>query len=429
MPCPLVRPPSSAAGVVSEPEPGLAAVPEAAVQLAWARGQFTPADLRTTDGERVEVLAPGRLNRDSGPDLSMAVVRVGDLLWSGDVEIHRTSADWVAHGHHLDPAYDRVVLHVVLSADRATGSLCRADGSRLPELVLLPHLSVSLARLVRDTPTRSDGPPCAVAAPLPSPPDGWLASLGLGRLRARARGLAERYRAHPDLDALLARRVFRALGYHANADAMETLAGRLDLGALRALGTPGAIRAHLLDASGLGPSTLFTPRTRSPMASENWRRGGRPANAPRHRIAQAARLVAPGGVLARGGLDALRAALDRPVGERVGALRRPAEGPSPRLGAARARDVVLNALLPVALLDAEQREAPGAADRVAELAMALPAPSDRTVRAYAQAGLAVRSALEALGVHALADRLCAEGRCARCAIGQRLAPALSGESG
>lgn len=422
---------------LAEPEPALSAIPEAAVQLAWARGHFDGSDLKTTDGERVEVLDPGQINRDSGADLSFAVVRVGDLIWSGDIEIHRTSAEWLAHGHAEDPAYDRVVLHVVLSADRTTGSLCRSDGSRLPELVLLPHLSVSLAALLHDVHTRPHSPPCAspvstsrrARTPLPAPPSTWLPELGLRRLHARAHALSDRFRARPDLDALLAERVFRALGYHANADTMETLAGRMRLDELRTLREPEAIRDRLLAAAGLDPSPLFEDPEVPAMPPESWRRGGRPANAPRHRIAQAARLIAPGGVLARGGLDELRASLHRPASALVDWLRRPAEGDAPRLGASRARDIVVNALLPVLLLDAEAREAPGVAERVAELARGLPAPNDRVLRDFAAAGIAATTALDALGLHALADDLCAEGRCARCAIGQRLAPALLRETG
>ena len=414
--------------LVAEPEPPLAAVPEAAVQLAWARGQIDASDLRTTDGQRVEVLDPGRINHDSGPDLSLAVVRIDDLVWTGDVEIHRTSADWKAHGHHHDAAYDRVVLHVVLSADRTTGSLRRADGSRLPELVLLPHLSVSLASLVRTAYAPADGPPCAMSGAAATPPAGWLGELGVRRLRSRADALARAYGRTPDLEALLARRVFRALGYHANADAMEALASRVDLGALRALGDPVAIRDHLLAAAGLGPPSLFASDAAPAMLRESWRRGGRPANAPRHRIAQAAGLLARDGVLARGGLDALRSYLTRPAADLVEWLRRPPPDGAPRLGAARARDVVVNALLPVLLLDHDTREPAGPPSAVWELARAVPAPSDRVLRAYGSAGVQARSALDALGVHALADDLCAEGRCARCAIGRRLAPGLLRET-
>ena len=412
-----------AAATIGEPDPPLTAVPEHAVQLAWVRGHFDRSTLRTTDGEPVDVIRPGRLNRDSGPDIRGAVVRIGGIVWAGDIEVHRTSGDWERHRHHTDPAYDCVVLHVVLGADGATGAVARADGSRVPELVLLPHLTVSLSRLMRDAHTPADGPPCARATPLPSPPTGWLDALGADRLRRRAHALGEAYSALPDLDVLMARRVFRALGYEANADAMETLASRLDLARVRTLPDDGARVAHLLTAAGLNDAGLFSldAAVARPMPREAWRRGGRPANAPATRIHQAARLLAPDRLLGRDGLARSRDLDDLPA--LVEWLRVPAA--RGRLGAARARDIVANAVLPVWLLDGEQREDAGAVERVTRFARAMSAPSDRVLRAYADAGVQSSSALAALGVHQLAASLCAEGRCARCAIGREIAPALA----
>ena len=234
-------------------EPGLDAVPEAVVQHAWGRGLFDRTALRTTEGEAVRVVRTGRLNRASGPDFSDALVHVGGLAWAGDVEIHRTSADWERHGHHTDPAYDRVVLHVVLSADARTGTLRRADGSALPEMVLLPHLDRSLAGVVRDLASAPDvAPRCHarwpdVPAALAQP---WLRALGAARLRARAAALGQAYGRRPDLGALLGARVFRALGYEDNAGAMEALHGRLPA-VVYTLGDPADVLAAVLHAAGL----------------------------------------------------------------------------------------------------------------------------------------------------------------------------------
>ena len=408
---------------VAEPDPAPTAVPEHAVQRAWADGRFRQTGLATTDGEPVELLSLGRINRDSGPDIRDVCVRIGDLVWAGDVEIHRTSAEWRRHGHDRDPAYDRVVLHVVLAADGDTGTVTRHDGSRVPELVLLPHLTVSLARLVRDHHAPADGPPCAVGGrALPSPPDGWLEGLGTARLQARADAVAGQFGRVPDLPALLARRVFRALGYEANADAMETLADRADLATLRATDAPTR-QALLLNDAGLAPSGLFEPALGVPMPAASWRRGGRPANAPRTRIAQAARLFEPGRLLGRDGLARSRELATVP--ELVDWLRVPPADHGQRLGRARAAAVVTNALLPVWLLDGEQRGDASVPAHVRRVARALPVRPDRVTRAYADAGIAAASALEALGVHQLADALCDEGRCARCALGRRLAPGLA----
>ena len=73
---------------------------------------------RTTDGRKVEILSVGEHNRDAGPDYSHARVLIDDKEWVGNIEIHVSSSDWIKHHHHLDKAYDNVILHVVRTADK-----------------------------------------------------------------------------------------------------------------------------------------------------------------------------------------------------------------------------------------------------------------------------------------------------------------------
>ena len=417
--------------MVAEPAEAVARIPEAAVQDAWVRGLFDPRGLRTTEGEPVRILARGRLNRDSGPDVEDARIEVGGVLWAGDVEVHTASAAWEAHGHHRDPAYNRVVLHVVLSGDRQTGTLRRQDGSALPEIVLLPRLHRSLRSLLhafylepRQAPNCSprwgDADPALRRE--------WIRRLGAERLHLRARALARDYTRRPDLERLLIRRMFRALGYTANADAFEALADRIDLEGVRRL-SPSALRDHLLALSGLERPDLFglegapPPRALRP---EAWKRGGRPANAPTRRIAQGAAWLAPGGVLHSDGVSALSDALTSGLEGTLDALRPDPEG-GHRLGAARASRVLTDAVLPVLLVDAELREDHGLEGAVLDAYDALPSADDHVVRPFVDAGFRPRSATEAQGVHRLARDFCDEGRCARCAIGRALYPALAAE--
>ena len=415
--------------LVAEPPDRIARVPEAAIQDAWVRGLFATDALRTTDGQPVEIVHLGTLNGDSGPDVHDARVVIDGVLWAGDVEVHTTSAAWEAHGHHRDPAYDRVVLHVVLAADRRTGTLRRADGSALPELVLLPHLDRSLRALLRAFHVEPQGAP-RCGARWGEVDTGlaraWARHLGTERLRRRTRALGREYGRRPDLDRLLVRRMFRALGYEANADAFEALAARLPLADLRQR-SGAEVHAALLAASSLAPAELFTGAPAGllpPMRPEAWRRGGRPANAPVRRIAQAAAWLAPGGPLRHDAVATLAEALGKGVDSALDLLRSAPPDGSSRLGLTRAVRVLADAVLPVLLLDAEQREDPAREIAVLDAYDALPASVDRVTRRFAELGLRPRSAAEAQGVHQLARSYCEEGRCARCAIGRALYPAL-----
>jgi hypothetical protein len=53
---------------------------EALLQYIWQHSLFQPQELHTSEGETVDVIHPGRLNRDSGPDFSMAKIRLGGLI-------------------------------------------------------------------------------------------------------------------------------------------------------------------------------------------------------------------------------------------------------------------------------------------------------------------------------------------------------------
>lgn len=87
------------------------------LHFVWQYRRFNHSGLSTTDGLSVEILKPGKLNLHDGPDFLNALIRIGDTVWAGHVEIHVKSSDWIKHGHSGDPMYNNVVLHVVYQND------------------------------------------------------------------------------------------------------------------------------------------------------------------------------------------------------------------------------------------------------------------------------------------------------------------------
>lgn len=73
--------------------------------------------LLTTEGQEIVVVDAGFRNDNSGPDFSSAKLKIGNTIWSGDVEMHIKSSDWMRHGHQDDASYDSVILHVVYEHD------------------------------------------------------------------------------------------------------------------------------------------------------------------------------------------------------------------------------------------------------------------------------------------------------------------------
>lgn len=90
---------------------------ETILHFLWKNRLFRSLELLTTDNKSVEVLHPGMTNNDAGPDFQNARLKIDGQLWAGNVEIHIRASDWYRHKHHMNPAYQNVILHVVFEAD------------------------------------------------------------------------------------------------------------------------------------------------------------------------------------------------------------------------------------------------------------------------------------------------------------------------
>jgi len=84
----------------------------------WQRLLLDRPELTTAEGEPIKIIYPGRINDDRGADFRDAVIATSQGLIKGDIEVHVKSSGWQAHQHHHDPAYNRVILHVVMWHDR-----------------------------------------------------------------------------------------------------------------------------------------------------------------------------------------------------------------------------------------------------------------------------------------------------------------------
>ena len=78
------------------------------------------------------VLFQGYPGGSAGPDVQDAVLQFsyGERL-VGAVEFHVHASDWWTHRHHLDPRYNVVLLHVVLTCDEPFSTI-RQDGRVVP---------------------------------------------------------------------------------------------------------------------------------------------------------------------------------------------------------------------------------------------------------------------------------------------------------
>lgn len=249
--------------------------PEKLLQKIWLRGDFDRAAALTSAGQRVRVIHPGKWNLLGGPDFTGARLRFGedgDRECNGDVELHLRVGDWEAHGHARDPAYDRVVLHVVLFPPEA-GHVTRGAGGRvIPVLALLPLLHRALEEYAADETVER-----LASRPLARVPDelGGLPPRELAALLQRQAGLRWRQKVHfatlrlrrLGWDAACHHLALEILGYRFNRATMLRIAGEWPRAAWK--------------SGSADPEQIFSAET------ENWSlQGVRPANHPRRRLQQ-----------------------------------------------------------------------------------------------------------------------------------------------
>ena len=406
---------------------------ESLLHGTWMRRAYEAQRLRTVDGARVQVVFPGRLNGAEGPDFLDASVHVEGMgLLYGDVEVHLQARDWMTHGHHRDPGYNRVVLHVVWDADSLWTE--RQDGEHVATVSLKGCFAFA-----GDSGESNPQHPGDCRARGRA-----LGSRGLGQLLDEAgdeRMAAKSARFEGELDGLapeevLYRGLIRALGYSRNREPFLELAGLLPWSAIDSLAyslpdeeRPGAITAWLLGVAGLieeGSASVRELWRKSPLRKEmdgsRWRLAGvRPSNHPTRRMRGA------GEVLARftgeGLLEGFERALLLAAQHRDPGLLMELLVAPPFIGRERAREMVVNVVLPFFRAFADKREglSRGAS---ALFALAPPGPGNRKVKDMAhQLGIGETSAVPLTarreqGLIHLIEGPCRHGWCAGCPIGR-----------
>jgi hypothetical protein len=125
------------------------------IQFIWKHRLYKGDPLQTTCGQELRVLHPGEQNDHSGPDFFNARIRLGHLTWAGNVEVHQRASDWFRHGHHIDPAYNNVILHVVGDYD---SDICNSVGRRIHTLV--PDYPASLTQRFKALKKNENWLPC-----------------------------------------------------------------------------------------------------------------------------------------------------------------------------------------------------------------------------------------------------------------------------
>lgn len=426
---------------------------ESQLSHLWRGRRFPAGALVTRAGVPVNVIFQGRPGRGPGPDFrGAAIAGPSGTVLRGDVELHVRSSSFRLHGHDTDPAYARVVLHVVFEDDTGADTPLPGGGTA-PVVALAPWVARRAGELQRwiEQPLLWREP-CHDAV-MRMGAEGVAAALeaeGDRRFEAKVARFAEAARSGGPEQALY-EGLLEALGYGGNGPPMLALALLLPWRALQARLPAAADRrveaeALLLGSAGLLPSQRGHRGPLHPYVEDLERRsraarlpalspgtwklwGVRPENFPSRRVAAAAALLARAG--------APSALLDAACAEKPDDAVRPllvrAEGywlhhhdvcagrcrlPPAFVGRSRALEILVNVLLPAACASGDTPPARRSRALFARLPRPAAYGATRFIeRALASEGVRIPiNARRAQGLLALHKGWCTQGGCGRCAL-------------
>ncbi len=322
-------------------------ITERSVSSLWLSGRLS----RFNDdlGHGIEVVCPGRVSTRGGCDFQDVVIKIDGEKTVGDVEVHLTSDLWQRHGHHRDAGYNGVILHVSMW-QRGPLPVRLQDGRMLSTIILAQYLKTGANLMQRAAATQTRR--CPHLPILARKGDMVIVEAGLARFEQKSVRFARSLQAY-DPQQTLYKAVCRALGYAWNVKPFETLAEKVPLEVVRNCAA-GSLRAKyklLLGASGLaGERGSRLPDSVKPMRVSDWSTlSSRPLNHPALRIAGLCHLLQrheKTGMVA----VVLEKIINSPAREAAAALEGAftVVGDVSRvlIGAGRAREIAVNAVLP-----------------------------------------------------------------------------------
>ena len=252
---------------------GTLKIEEKLIQKIWHDQEFIKENLQTTEGKGFEILNFGNWNlAEEGPDFKDAELSFDGNIISGDIEIHFDEKDWQKHGHHQDPAYAKVILHVVLYPPQNSKQTLAANSmGKIPTLVLLPYLLKSIEEYAEDLAVEKLAGMTSTSSIPENFPEDWNEAREMARERWRQKCLYAQKRLHSTRWEVACHQWFlEVLGYRRNRAPMAKIALRFPL---------------KVWMEGLNPEDVYSSET-------NWKlRGSRPANHPRKRLEQYAQIM------------------------------------------------------------------------------------------------------------------------------------------
>jgi hypothetical protein len=348
---------------------------------------------------------------------------IGNLEWCGSVEIHVRSSDWNRHGHQNDPAYNRVILHVVWQKDQ---EVFRADGTPVPTLELKSRVDHSiLFRSQSLLDSQQPFIPCASQASRVAEITkiAQIERATAQRLERKANEILQQLATNQgDWDETSYQWLLRGFGFKTNQDAMQQLAQSIPLRWVRKLNNDQIqLQEVFLHQAGLARYANTTYEIIRPpevvqrqLSSSIWRYSRmRPANFPHSRVKQVVQLLSQW----QGDLTWLFQLQSVDNYQEKFSLTG-ADGQS--IGKSSVESLIINTVVPLltayGMFHREDHYQQHAWDCLRQLA----AERNQLIRKYAMLNFPMESALDTQGLIELHQSFCTKKQCLKCSIGSEV---------
>lgn len=414
---------------------------ESILHYVWQFRLFSMQELKTTDGQSVEVIDVGKPNTDAGPDFFNAKLKIGNTNWAGNVEIHNVSSDWMRHHHEKDKAYDNVILHVV---GRADVDIYRTNGEKVPqlELVVPEYILKNYDELL----TAKKWIPCQDKIGLLPPflMSSWKNALLIERLERKSldiEQLLEQTTNHWEEAFYIS--LARSFGFGTNSQAFEMLAKSLpvnllakhkdDLSQLEALlfGQAGFLEEEPADEyQEFLKKEFFFLRSKyklTPIDASNWKLLRlRPDNFPHIRLAQFASLIHNSTklfsiILVTEKIKDLRELFVFEVSDywkKHYLFGTESPNSKKQIGKNSIDILIINTVVP--FLFTHAKRVGGDVEKSLELLEQIPAESNSIIKNWSQLGFPSENAFDSQAFLQLKKNYCDEKKCLQCRVGHKV---------
>ena len=402
--------------------------------------RLTDKDLKTTEGESIDIVATGYRNTDSGPDFLETKIQIGNKLWAGHVEIHVKSSDWNRHGHQSDKAYKNVILHVVYENDLQVNDI--------PTLELKGHFDGSLFAQYQKLIASKTWIPCekSISQVPVFTRLSWLDRMAVERLESKSGNVTKILEANQfDWEDALYKLLMRYFGLKVNNEAFEYLANILPFKTLlkhsdnllqveaMLMGCAGFLEDDFTEEYPLLLKREFSVMKAKfnllTMPAERWKfMRMRPSNFPTIRLAQMAQLVHKNGCLfskikAAKNTAEVKDLFDVKASEywethwRFGFS---TESKPKHLGETTADVLIINAVAPLLFCYGKLHKDESVCETALQFLEETEAEDNAIIRHYAQYGITAENAMQTQALLHLYSYFCKRKRCLECRIGNVL---------